>query len=387
MIFTGCGKTQSQVSQRRMPGQCERIPMRKHFRNPPILPDRLAASALWVVWLFLIPHQTEGQTPSNTTPAQLPPGIGIQIEAIPKIGAVGDPIWINLDVKMPPGYTIEIPKPETQTNDFAILDFLPGPVVPDRGKPHEPTQPAPARTGTPQHHRAQILIAIYRTGRFAFPPIPMKLKTAEGVGLEIASPSIDIEIQSVLNDKDRALKDIKRQAEIPESRPWYLWLLLALACCILGALAGRFLKRRRSRPVSLSPVRTRDLLDLAEADLKDLLARGFPNSGMEKQFYVLLSEIVKRILEPAYEIHTTEKTTSEIMDSLLRSSALEPENTGLIESFLVRCDIVKFAKYVPSQSEHESAAKDALQILAEARKAVAKHQSSVGSEHVPVGIG
>ena len=96
---------------------------------------------------------------------------------------------------------------------------------------------------------------------------------------------------------------------------------------------------------------------------------------MAKEFYVLLSEIVKRILEAGYEIHTAEQTTSEIMESLARKSDLEPEKLNRIESFFVRCDVVKFAKYVPSTPEHEAASENALEILAEAKK-----QSAVGSE-------
>jgi hypothetical protein len=281
---------------------------------------------------------------------------------MPKTGTVGDLIRIDLDVTMPAGYQVEIPKPETQAGDFAIVDFSPGTTVPE--------------TQGGQHHRARILTAIYRTGKFAFPPIRMKLRTAEGKEVALSSPPVDIEIQSVLTGNNPKLKDLKKQAEIPEAVRWALWLTLALAGCVFVAVAWRFWRRRRRRPVFPPPAQTRDLLDLAAADLQDLLARGLPDKGMVKQFYVLLSKTVKRILELGYEIRTAEQTTSEIMISLRRRPALEPENAQRIESFLLRCDVVKFAKYVPSKIELEACAQDALQILAQARQTVVGREPS-----------
>ena len=181
--------------------------------------------------------------------------------------------------------------------------------------------------------------------------------------MEFSSPPVNIEIRSVLNDKNQNLIDLKKQAEIPEQWIWLAWGTIVIGVLILGAVLWIGLKRRHKRPVPLSPVQVQNLMDLAEADLRNLIARGLPESGYEKQYYVLLSEIVKRILEAGYGIHTAEQTTSEIMSSLHKKTGLESAKTELIESFLIRCDVVKFAKYKPSGIEHEAASKDALQIL------------------------
>ncbi len=325
------------------------------------------AVLLGILWLISATPFALGQD-SGQPP---PPGVGIRIDAAPKIGTVGDLIRIDLDITMPAGYTVEIPRLQTQVGDFAIIDFVPGPVLPETMTP-----PKPAPPGVPQHHRARILAAVYKTGRFVFPPIHMKLKTAEGKEVDISSPPVNIEIQSILNDKNPALKDLKKQAEIPELRHWILWAILALAVFVLGAIVWYCRQRRRRQPVSLSPAQAKDLLDLAEADLKDLLARGYPDNGMVKQFYVLLSDIVKRILELGHRIHAAEQTTLEIMDSLRGRPDLGSDAMEITESFLLRCDVVKFAKYVPSKTEHEAAARDALEILALARKAVVSRQST-----------
>jgi LPXTG-motif cell wall-anchored protein len=324
-------------------------------------------AALGTLWLLLAAHGAWTQAQPDSAVSPLPPGIAIRAEASPKIATVGDRIRIDLDITMPQGYTAEVPKPDANSPDISILDFLPGPAIAAAGKS---SAPAPAPPGAPIHHQASIVVAIYKTGKFVFPAIPVKITTADGKEILAKSSPIDIEIKSILTDKNPELNDLKKQAEIPEPTRWLLWIGIAAAACLLGAIAWYLWKRRRKGPEPLTPAQTQSLLDLAEADLRNLIARGFPERGWEKQYYVLLSDIVRRILEAGYGIHAEEQTTSEIMDALFRLADPDSENRARIESFLVHCDVVKFAKYIPSRTEQETAAQDALHILAEARKTV-----------------
>jgi hypothetical protein len=336
--------------------------------------NQLKAATIGTVWLLLATLGVWAETKSDSAIAPLPPDIEIHAEASPKVATVGDRIQIDLDITMPNGYQAEVPKIDTNSGDFSILDFFPGPAISAAGK-----SPASIQPGTPIHHQARITVAIYRTGRFVFPAIPIKIKTADGKDISAKSPPVDIEIRSVLTEKDPNLKDLKKQAEIPEPRRWLLWIILAASACLLCAIAWYLWRQRRKRPEPLTPAQTQSLLDLAEADLRNLLARGRPENGGEKQYYVLLSEIAKRILEAGYGIHAAEQTTSEIMDSLNRLGVPDSENRTQIESFLLRCDVVKFAKYIPSRTEQETASQDALRILALARKEVDSRQSAVSS--------
>ena len=52
-----------------------------------------------------------GAIPPETAQTALPSGVGIQIEAQPKIGTIGDLIRIDLHITMPSGYRAVIPKP------------------------------------------------------------------------------------------------------------------------------------------------------------------------------------------------------------------------------------------------------------------------------------
>jgi hypothetical protein len=293
-----------------------------------------------------------------------PAGVTVQLNATPLKATVGDPIQLEVDVTTPPGHRVEILKPGIQTGDFSILDFSPA------SKMVEQKDKLP-------HHKARIVVAIFKTGSFIFPPIRIILEDSSGKKTVVSSPSTTIEIQSIL-DKNAKLKDLKKQADMPEKFNWALWLGIVLAGCILGFLLWKFLKRRRDPPVIANTTPVKNPLEVAESDLRSLLSQGLPPGGMEKKFYILLSDIVKRILESGFGIRTEEQTTSEIMVSIRRVSNLDIEKLELIETFLSSCDVVKFAKYIPSKSEHEVAGKRALEVLA-AAKAVVSRQSSVVS--------
>ncbi len=346
---------------------------RRNFRH---LTDPLPPVILVALWLLSLASGIMGQTNPDAGQIPLPPGVQIRIDANPKLATVGDPIQIDLDLTAPSGFQVDVPGPGKELGDFSILKFYPGPEIPESATPKKPTQPALTQDGF-IHHHVRIVAAAYKTGTLTFPPVQLKLRTAAGKQISVSSSPIKIEIQSVLSEKNRDLKDLKKQAEMPEPVRWALWLTVLLALIVLGIFAWFLWKRRNRQAPSVPSAPPQDLLKLAESDLRELLARGFPEDGRVKEFYVLLSEIVKRILEAGYGINTAERTTSEIIDALGRASGPSPENMERIESFLLHCDMVKFAKYIPAKAEHESAADDALWVLESSRQSLVSRQSSV----------
>jgi hypothetical protein len=195
------------------------------------------------------------------------------------------------------------------------------------------------------------------------------LEDSSGKKVVALSAPLTIEIKSILT-KDAALKGLKKQAEIPEKFNWALWLIVGLAACLLGFLGWWIWKRKHRRPVSISATSSINPLDAAEKELLLLLQQGLPTTGMEKKFYILLSDIVKRILEAGFGISTEEQTSFEIMTSLRQVPGMDAGAMELTDTFLASCDAVKFAKYIPSGAEHEIAGQRAMEILAAARAAV-----------------
>jgi hypothetical protein len=326
-------------------------------------PGLLTFASLFIGICFLFTSVRFGAAVQPSIPA----GVEIRIKAHPETAAIGDPIRIDLEIITPQVCQVEIPEPEQQTGDFFILEFFPGPVIADTDKRETQVRSSERRDSSSRPYQARIVAAVYKTGTFTFPGIPVYITDNDGKRTALQCPSVNVEIQSILSADNRDLRDLKKQADIPDPTRWLLWILIAVAVCLLGAAAWHFRRKYKKHLPLMPSIPDRDPFERAESDLRDLLARNLPGNGHTKKFYVLLSEIVKRILEPAYEIQTAERTTIEIMDSLYRHSGRKPGSLEAVESFLLQCDIVKFAKYIPSEKENDSAAESAFRILSEAR--------------------
>jgi hypothetical protein len=321
------------------------------------------------------------QARQNGNAPSIPRGTEIRATANPKLATVGDPIRVDLEITAPPDYRMEVQKPDNPERQFVIREFNPGPDLPGSGQTRTPVKANAPANHEIARHRARLVLAFYKTGKFTIPPIAVKLKNSEGKGISVFSPPVDIEIKTVLQAKDAALKDLKKQAEIPEPFRWLRWVILAIAACLLCGLAAYLWRKRRTPPELPPAIQPRDLLETAEADLRALIARGLPRTGDEMRFYIALSGITKKVLEAGYSIHTGELTTSEIKDALTRIREPKTVNRERIGSFLNRCDVVKFAKYIPQRDEHEAAGREALEILEEVKKAVSDRQLTAGSRH------
>lgn len=320
---------------------------------------------------MLLCSASSGQEPEAGKEAP-PEGVEIGAHAEPEKATVGDPIRIDFDIRVPRGFQVRFPPLVGQFGNFTILQTYAGPSVPDLnatpGRSGDKTAAA-TREGEPLHHRARILVALFKAGDYTFPPLTIALRDSSGKEMSILSPAVKVRIESVLTGKDDILKDLKKQAVIPEPVRWLLWLGIALLALVVATAAWWLWRRRRPSPDL--PLRPKvDPLQLAESELRDLLSRGLLEKNLIKQFYVILSEIIKKALEGGYGIHTVEKTTSEIMEELQSCPHQGGEEEGFerIKFFLVACDLVKFARNKPSPVENDTAVKAAFDILGACRE-------------------
>ena len=69
--------------------------------------------------------------------------------------------------------------------------------------------------------------------------------------------------------------------------------------------------------------------------------------GEVKEYHIQASEIVRRYLEGRYEVSALELTSYEVLERL-RALDLGEETLVALGGFLEDCDLVKFAKHVPT---------------------------------------
>ena len=70
-------------------------------------------------------------------------------------------------------------------------------------------------------------------------------------------------------------------------------------------------------------------------------------------FYVGVSQVLRVYLEDRFGLHAPERTTEEFLRDLDGSEQLIREHRTELKGFLTQCDMVKFAKLLPSEAEHD----------------------------------
>ena len=78
-----------------------------------------------------------------------------------------------------------------------------------------------------------------------------------------------------------------------------------------------------------------------------------------------ITEILRTYLEQQFGLNAPERTTEEFLAELQQSIALDRRHKEVLEDFLTRCDLVKFAKVEPGRAELEELHAAALRLVDE----------------------
>jgi len=154
------------------------------------------------------------------------------------------------------------------------------------------------------------------------------------------------------------LRDIKPPVEIPSGWAWVWWVAAALALILLAWWAWRYWQRKKSIvpvvPVVPPHVRARQKLEQALALL-----------GQPREFCILVSDAIRWYLEERFQFRAPERTTEEFLHELQGTQLLSAGQKSFLGDFLVRCDLVKFARYEPGEAELRDLLASALRLIEE----------------------
>lgn len=156
------------------------------------------------------------------------------------------------------------------------------------------------------------------------------------------------------------LDDAAGEAEVTPEPYWIppTWkMILAWALSIAGGAALLFLfwylAKRIRREVRL---RKMTPSERAFAELGELLADNLPGRGLFKDYYILLTRIVRKYIERAHGIKAPEQTTEEFLQAASGNSHFTPETISTLAAFLQSADLVKFAGWESDTYVAEGAA-------------------------------
>lgn len=154
------------------------------------------------------------------------------------------------------------------------------------------------------------------------------------------------------------IRGAKPLMDIPNGWEWLWWVLGVVAVIVGVILLWRWWRKRADKPVIITPipphVRARQRLQEALQFLSDA-----------RVFCIHVSDALRTYLEERFHLRAPERTTEEFLQDLQRTDVLNSQQKLSLADFLERCDLVKFAKFEPTEAALKDLHEAALRLVDE----------------------
>lgn len=260
---------------------------------------------------------------------------------------VGEPIQLTVEARFPLGESVK----------WFSVDSIPHFEIFEKGSPQDTNDVDGKKLVQ------TITITSYDTGVWVIPRFSISIGNKT-----YSSDTLSVRLR--YNDGFNAEEDyreIKETEEVilPFDRKKLYYIIAAVVLLAL-VLIYFFTRKKKVGDVP----KTQPLISPYEAALKALesLKVHKPQGQLEtKSYYTTLNDVLRNYLSEQWSLSTQEKTNEEIIFQL-KAYRLEQEQFTQLAQSLRLADFVKFAKYLPQESDNEKA----LQVTADAIKQLHK---------------
>ncbi len=274
----------------------------------------------------------------------------------PLKASVGTPLIIQLDIKRPLDTSLALPQ-EQKTGRFELLDVE-----------RVPVQVQPGDTSVTE--TVKMSFAVYRPGTHVLEPFDLKIMDAEGGISAVSTQAVKIRIVSVVaNEKDPQMPAVRKPVSV-WIEDWTLtWIAgIALGLLLAFGLGALLYKVLTPPPPPPPPPPPRPAHEIALEKLGAIAASSLLDEGQSEEFYVRVSEAVREYLGRRYNLSLTdpaglEMTTEELTALLLDVRWPRGMDLHFVTLLLQDCDIVKFARYAPTEDEATDVLRRAFQLV------------------------
>ncbi len=213
----------------------------------------------------------------------------------------------------------------------------------------------------------QLNFTCYDSGFYTIPAIPFKFRILPDTSSRVALTTMMLlAVHTVKVDTTLAIKPIIGPLKVPITfREMLPWILAGLAVIALVVLAIWYFRKRKKRE-PIFTIKPRVVLlphELALQEIEKLRVKKLWQSGMVKEYYSELTEILRRYIENRFKVPALEQTSAEIIESLAGNAMCPSKTLELLGNLLIMADMVKFAKTKPVASENEKSLADGIEFI------------------------
>jgi hypothetical protein len=240
---------------------------------------------------------------------------------------LGQQIELTLEAKTPGGIS-----------GWFITDTLPHFDVVEKGKIDT------IQDGAGNLYRQVLTITSFDSGRWNLPAFNLANVTTDSIAISVLTKPMDY---------NQEYNDIKTIIAPESDHNKWIYIGVGLLTLLSLLLFIYFLRKSKLAKTALPQKRISPTgaYEAAIQALATLRAENLPAKGMTKDYYVRLTDIFRVYIFHQSGIRTMEKTSVELL-SQLKPGVHETVFTQL-SAALRMSDAVKFAKYLPSESDHE----------------------------------
>jgi len=138
--------------------------------------------------------------------------------------------------------------------------------------------------------------------------------------------------------------------------PWLIFLGVFASLTIIGLIAWLIVRALRRRPVLIQTPRERALaiLEQMQAEIETI---------NPYRFSIRVSDILRRYVTEQFDLPVTRQTSVEFLVGLRKTSPFSEDEKALLEDFLNRCDLIKFARYEATSSDSQLLLEEAIRFV------------------------
>jgi|YelNatPaOPRAMG01_1025707.scaffolds.fasta_scaffold01027_20 flagellar biosynthesis/type III secretory pathway M-ring protein FliF/YscJ len=154
------------------------------------------------------------------------------------------------------------------------------------------------------------------------------------------------------------IRPIKPPEQISAGWEWLIWFIIFIVSAIIVAYMVRKLRKKQDESVIkivIPPhIKARQRIEQAKKYLSE-----------PRIFCFEISNALRVYLEERFNLRAPERTTEEFLADLQNTNVLISSQKSLLEDFLTRCDLVKFARYEPTEQDLLELQESALKLVDE----------------------
>jgi hypothetical protein len=137
--------------------------------------------------------------------------------------------------------------------------------------------------------------------------------------------------------------------------PWVVFVAAFIGLTIIGLIVWVVVRsRRRIVPMRSPRERAVESLERIQGDVEKL---------QPYRFSICVSDILRRYVTEQYDLPVTRQTSVEFLNGLTGSSPFSDDERTLLEDFLNRCDLIKFARYEATPADSRLLLEEAVRFV------------------------